>query len=58
MRRFIGLLSLVVLSAQFIPLTAQAEGSYYLVSAYYSPLPGQEFYLHGTFEDEVKMNGE
>lgn len=35
-----------------------ADGAYYLVSAYYSPLPWQEFYLHGSYEDEVKMNGE
>ena len=58
MRRISSLLALIALSAQFIPLTAHAEWSYYLVSAYYSPLPDQEFYLHGSFEDEVKMNGE
>lgn len=36
----------------------QAESGYYLVSAYYSPEPGQDFYLHGTYEDEVRINGE
>lgn len=57
MRRISSLLALLFLSAQFIPTAAHAEGAYYLVSAYYSPLEWQEFYLHGTYEDEVKMNG-
>jgi peptidoglycan hydrolase-like protein with peptidoglycan-binding domain len=39
-------------------MTIHAEWSYYLISAYYSPLPGQNFYLHGSYEDEVAMNGE
>lgn len=58
MRRISSLLALLALSVQLVPMTTHAEGSYYLVSAYYSPLPDQEFYLHGTYEDEVKMNGE
>ena len=58
MRRISSLLALIALSTQLIPIATHAEGSYYLVSAYYSPLEWQEFYLHGTYEDEVKMNGE
>jgi peptidoglycan hydrolase-like protein with peptidoglycan-binding domain len=57
MRRISSLLALLALSAQFIPTVAHAEGWYYLVSAYYSPLEGQDFYLHGSYSDEVKMNG-
>ena len=57
MRRITSLLALLALSAQLIPLTAHAEGWYYLVSAYYSPLEWQDFYLHGSYADEVKMNG-
>lgn len=29
----------------------------FLVSAYYSPLPGQQFYFRGDFESEKKLNG-
>lgn len=58
MRRISSLLVLIALCAQLIPSAVHADGSYYLVSAYYSPLPDQDFYLHGTYEDEVSMNGE
>jgi peptidoglycan hydrolase-like protein with peptidoglycan-binding domain/3D (Asp-Asp-Asp) domain-containing protein len=58
MRRITSLLALLALSVQLIPITAHAEGWYYLVSAYYSPLEWQDFYLHGSFAKEVKMNGE
>lgn len=57
MRRLFASLVLVALCTQFIP-TVQAEGGFYLVSAYYSPEEGQDFYLHGTYEDEIRMNGE
>lgn len=30
----------------------------YIVTAYYSPLPDQQFYLRGNYEDEVRLNGE
>jgi len=42
---------------QFVPVV-QAEGGFYLVSAYYSPEEWQNFYLHGSYEDEIRMNGE
>jgi len=58
MRRISSLLALIYIASQLIPTVTHAEGAYYLVSAYYSPLEGQEFYLHGNYEDEVKMNGE
>lgn len=57
MRRLFASLVLVALCIQFVP-TVQAEGGFYLVSAYYSPEEGQDFYLHGTYEDEIRMNGE
>lgn len=58
MRRIFSLLTLLSLSSPFIPLQAHAEGAFYLVSAYYSPIEWQDFYLHETFADEIKMNGE
>lgn len=57
MRRFISLMSVFLLTAPLAPIT-QAEWSYYLVTAYYSPVQWQEFYLHNTYEDEIKMDGE
>ncbi len=57
MRRLISLLSVCMLVTPLIPVT-QAEWSYYLVTAYYSPVQGQEFYLHDSYEAEIKMNGE
>lgn len=30
----------------------------FIVTAYYSPLPNQAFYLRGNYEDEVVLNGE
>ncbi|MFH1728828.1 MAG: 3D domain-containing protein [Pseudomonadota bacterium] len=29
-----------------------------LITAYYSPLPGQKKYLHGSYEEEIRINGE
>lgn len=57
MRRICSVLLLVSFWASFLPLSASAEGSYYLVSAYYSPVEWQDFYLHGSYEAEIKMNG-
>jgi len=58
MRRLSSIIALCALLSQLVPITTHADGAYYLVSAYYSPLEGQDFYLHGNYEDEVKMNGE
>lgn len=47
-----------VVCSSFAPLTTSAyESQFFLVSAYYSPLPGQSYYLHGDYESEVKING-
>ncbi len=58
MRRISSLLALLAIVSQLIPIATHAEGTYYLISAYYSPIEWQEFYLHGSYEDEIKMNGE
>jgi 3D (Asp-Asp-Asp) domain-containing protein len=57
MRRIFASIALISLCIQFTPIV-QAEGGPYLVSAYYSPEEGQDFYLHGTYEDEIRMNGQ
>lgn len=38
MRRISSLLALLAIFSQFIPAATHAEGTYYLISAYYSPL--------------------
>lgn len=35
---------------------ANEETKYFVVTAYYSPLPDQEYYLKGNYEDEVRLN--
>ncbi|MFA6080173.1 MAG: peptidoglycan-binding protein [Candidatus Gracilibacteria bacterium] len=56
MRRLFSSLVLAALCMQWVPL-ARAESGFYLVSAYYSPEEGQSFYLHGNYEDEIRVNG-
>lgn len=57
MRRIFASIVLGALFLQLIPIT-QAESGFYLISAYYSPEEWQNFYLHGNYEDEIRMNGE
>jgi len=43
----------------FIPANTFATESdtYFIVTAYYSPLPNQKNYLKGNYEDEIRLNG-
>lgn len=42
----------------FIPVSSvSADDSYFIVTAYYSPLPDQEYYITGNYEDELILNG-
>ena len=42
-----------------IPLQAFAEEErYFVVTAYYSPLPDQQYYLKGNYQAEKRLNGE
>lgn len=60
MRRIFASLTIATICLQLTPVipNVQAESGFYLVSAYYSPEEGQDFYLHGNYEDEIRMNGE
>lgn len=58
MRRLFTYFFITVFLLQYLPTTVRADGGFYLVSAYYSPEEGQDFYLHGNYEDEIRMNGE
>ena len=45
----------------FLPASGYAaapEQKSFIVTAYYSPLPGQSFYLRGSYEAEKRLNGE
>lgn len=33
------------------------ENRKFIVTAYYSPLPDQSFYLRGSYEADIKLNG-
>ncbi len=63
MKRFFStiLISNIILQT-YLPLIALWESSKqektFVVTAYYSPLPNQSFYLRGNYEDEVALNGE
>lgn len=57
---------LIVLAALFLPLltlvpkaNAQVPGEkrMLMVSAYYSPLPNQSFYMRGSYEADKRLNG-
>lgn len=36
---------------------AAKESTYFVVTAYYSPLPDQKYYLRGNYKDEIRLNG-
>ncbi|MBN1258677.1 peptidoglycan-binding protein, partial [Candidatus Peregrinibacteria bacterium] len=36
---------------------AEGEKRMFLVTAYYSPLPDQEFYIRGSYEADIRLNG-
>ena len=40
-----------------LPLFAHYGNNYFIVTAYYSPLPNQKSYLKWTYEKEIKLNG-
>lgn len=50
---------LIALPIIAFPKEAKADGvkRKFLVSAYYSPLPGQTHYLRGNYEAEIRLNG-
>ena len=60
MKKIISLLLTLSILINLIPLNTfafQEEESYFIVTAYYSPLPNQKHYLKWDFESEKKLNG-
>ncbi len=57
-RFFSFFIILCILNFFFIPIQkVDAQEGYFIVTAYYSPLPNQEYYATGNYEDEVILNG-
>lgn len=60
MKKIITLCLIVTSFLGLLPFKAQALNNtgYYVVTAYYSPLPNQDFYLTGNYTAEKRLNGE
>ena len=62
-RSFTALLGFVLL-ANFVPYnspdvkaSSDCSTGQYVISAYYSPVPGQSRYATGTYEGDIRLNG-
>lgn len=55
-------LSCVVIASIFLSFTpivnAGESDNYFVVTAYYSPLPDQEYYITGDYQKELRLNGQ
>ena len=53
---FIGIVSILL---YFTPVVnAEEWNNYFVVTAYYSPLPDQEYYITGDYQKELRLNGQ
>jgi peptidoglycan hydrolase-like protein with peptidoglycan-binding domain/3D (Asp-Asp-Asp) domain-containing protein len=59
MKLFTAFLSVIsiLLSFFLIPVSYASQDTYFIVTAYYSPLPNQSHYAMGNYEAEKRMNG-
>ncbi len=59
MRKIFSIVLLLCIFAGVIPVNTFAnEDNYFVVTAYYSPLPNQKHYLKWNYEDEKTLNGQ
>lgn len=60
-KRILTYISIIFASVVVAPpgtsFAAEGETTKFIVTAYYSPLPGQSFYLKGNYEAEKRLNG-
>jgi hypothetical protein len=59
MKKFLSILCVIALNiGLFLPLKTLADNNagYFVVTAYYSPLPDQKYYYTGDYESEIKLN--
>lgn len=58
MKKILSLITLLLILVWFIPqnVDAMSDTGYFVVTAYYSPLPNQKNYLTGNYESEIRLN--
>jgi hypothetical protein len=44
-------------TVSFPQASADSEEKTFIVTAYYSPIPGQSYYLKGSYEADIRLNG-
>jgi hypothetical protein len=47
----------IYLLFSILPTHAQKD-DYFIVTAYYSPLPDQDYYITGNYKDDIILNGQ
>ncbi len=58
MKKLFSILLILVSLLSLIPKNIDASDSwYFIVTAYYSPLPDQKYYITGNYESEKRLNG-
>ncbi|MDD2907420.1 MAG: peptidoglycan-binding protein [Candidatus Gracilibacteria bacterium] len=60
MKKILAFVTLLLILVGFLPqdVDAMTDTGYFVVTAYYSPLPNQKHYLTGNYEAEIRLNGE
>ncbi|MDD3145323.1 MAG: peptidoglycan-binding protein [Candidatus Gracilibacteria bacterium] len=60
MKKILSLITILLIFVGIIPenVDAKSDTGYFVVTAYYSPLPNQKHYLTGDYESEVRLNGQ
>jgi len=59
MYRFISASLMFCFALSLYPLaSAEENNNYFVVTAYYSPLPDQEYYITGDYKKELRLNGQ
>jgi hypothetical protein len=57
MKKILSILLILVITLINLPIKALAsDEGYFVVTAYYSPLPDQKYYLKGNYKDEIRLN--
>jgi peptidoglycan hydrolase-like protein with peptidoglycan-binding domain len=54
---FLLLTFLVILPIFKVEAVVQGEKRMFTITGYYSPLPDQDFYITGSYESEIRLNG-
>jgi hypothetical protein len=57
MKKLLGLILIFgsIFAIFFSQAIAEEETNYFVVTAYYSPLPNQEYYFTGNYESEIRL---